>query len=87
MSVGSSNFDDIAEQFALGFEFLMKGSESWQKDSMGFKDGCDMHDCWEAIIAGLASVDMIIRMYSITSSDSTKNLLSSVGDDFIGVHI
>ena len=46
-----------------------------------------MHDSGEAIIAGLTSVDMIIRMNQFILYFSSQNLCRSVCNNLIGVHV
>ena len=46
-----------------------------------------MHDGGEAVVAGLAAVDMVVGVHSFPTDLSSHNLNGSVGDDFVSVHV
>lgn len=54
---------------------------------MSLKYGCDVHDSREAIVTGLASIDIIIGVDRFVAQLAPQNLNSPVRNNFVGVHV
>ena len=83
----SSDLDDVGEFLRLLLQGFMQGSQPRKQNSVGLKHCCDVHNGWEAVIAGLAAINVVIRMHSLSSDLPSEKLNGSVGDDLIGVHV
>jgi len=60
--MGSAYFYDFLELFGLLVHFLLDELQTGQQGSMSFKDGSNVHDSGEAIVAGLPHIYMVIGM-------------------------
>lgn len=85
--MSSSDLDDVGEFMRLLLQGFMEGSQSRKKDSMGLEHCCDVHNCREAVIAGLTAIDMVVGMYSLSSDLTSHKLNGSVGNDLVSVHV
>lgn len=62
LQVSSSDLVNMSKLMRLSLELISQCLETWQQFLISLEDCCNVHDCWKAIVARLASVDMVIGM-------------------------
>ena len=87
MGVGSADFDYVGKLFCFMFEFNMQGFEPREEDSMNLYNSCNVHNCREAVVAGLTSVDVVVGVNQFSTDLSSEKFDGSVSNDFVGIHV
>ena len=82
LGVRPSYFDDVLELCGFISQGLEKQLQGGEQLLLGFDNGGDMHGSGESVVARLAHIDMIIRMYFLIA-----DLHSPGGQDFVAIHI
>lgn len=86
LGVGSSDLDDVLEFFRLLFKSSKESLETREESLMSFQHCGNVHHRGEGIVRGLRHVHVIVRVNGIGEWLS-QDFHSTVGNDFIGVHV
>ena len=87
LGVSATDLHDVVELSTLGVESICEGSQLGEQALIDLENGCDVHDRWESVIAGLRAVHMVVRVHHLGAKLATQNLDCAIRDNFVAVHV
>ena len=87
--VGTTDLDDVGHFLCLGVKSLVELAKAWQGHFDDLLVASDVHAGGEGIVGGLGLIDVVIREERLFAfaDDLTCELVGTVGDDFVDVHV
>lgn len=90
LEMSTANLDNVLslEVVNLLLERIAEGLQGGDEITLKLEDTGDVHDSGEGIVGGGATVDVVVRVDRLLAAHLTpEDLDSTVGYDFIGVHV
>lgn len=90
LQVSASNLDDVLglELVNLLLESVAERLDGGDQAVLDLENGSNVHDGREGVVGGGRAVDVVVGVDGLLGTHgATEDLDSSVGDDFVGVHV
>ncbi len=87
LQVGAADFEDVVKFLRLGVEGGLQFGQGGNQLALDAFQGGDMDGGGDDVVAGLAAVDVVVRMHQLFAAFAAEEFDGAVGNDFVGVHV